>query len=72
MVLGEIHNLVRTYQRVLNLDPPEAKPADAPPAERKDRVSISSEARGLHKGQGGTGRSSQTAGRQESGGTTAY
>jgi hypothetical protein len=44
-----IHNLVRTYQRVLNLEPPDLSKRGQPASERGDRVSISSEARGLQQ-----------------------
>lgn len=43
---GQIHNLVRTYQRVLDLDTPSPSHPDQPASE-DDRVSISEEARRL-------------------------
>ncbi|MEW6542418.1 MAG: hypothetical protein AB1411_02280 [Nitrospirota bacterium] len=44
---SDIHNLVRTYQRVLNLDQPDPVKSRAKTADPEDRVSISLEARGL-------------------------
>ncbi|MBI3603486.1 MAG: hypothetical protein HY205_03445 [Nitrospirae bacterium] len=41
---GQIHNLVRTYQRVLDLDTPSSSHAEQA-AHEDDRVSISEEAR---------------------------
>jgi hypothetical protein len=46
---GAIHNLVRTYQRVLNLES-SAQTPEAAAAEADDRVSISKEARQLQQG----------------------
>jgi len=46
---SQIHNLVRTYQHVLNLDsktPPAKTPVDA---SQEDRVTLSSEARELQQ-----------------------
>jgi hypothetical protein len=44
-----IHNLVRTYQRVLNLEPSDHPKRGQPALGAGDRVSISSEARGLQQ-----------------------
>ncbi len=46
---GEIHNLVRTYQRVLNLDQPDKPNGDPAATDQDDRVSISPEARDLQQ-----------------------
>jgi hypothetical protein len=46
---SEIHNLVRTYQRVLKLDAVEPPTEAKPGAPGKDRVSISREARELRQ-----------------------
>lgn len=46
---GAIHNLVRTYQRVLNLESSPQTP-ETPAPEADDRVSISREARQLQQG----------------------
>lgn len=54
---SEIHNLVRTYQRVLNLDQPGQSSSEGPAAEQDDRVSISPEARNLQQGLGKVGQS---------------
>lgn len=47
---GTIHNLVRTYQRVLNLEESGQAPSDLPPGDPDDRVTISEEARQLQQG----------------------
>lgn len=47
---GAIHNLVRTYQRVLNLEESAQGPPDLPPGDPDDRVTISEEARQLQQG----------------------
>lgn len=44
---SEIHNVIRTYQRILRLDPPDAPKAGPPASEGDDRVSISHQAREL-------------------------
>jgi len=44
-----IHNLVRTYQRVLNLEPADHPKRDRSASGTDDRVSISSEARDLRQ-----------------------
>lgn len=57
---SEIHNLVRTYQRVLNLDQSGPSSSEGPASERDDRVSISPEARKLQQGLGKVGQSHGT------------
>ena len=42
---SQIHNLVRTYQRILNVPPSKAPHGDSGTKEVEDRVSISPEAR---------------------------
>ncbi|TAJ07405.1 MAG: hypothetical protein EPO61_15745 [Nitrospirae bacterium] len=54
---SEIHNLVRTYQRVLNLDHSGPSSSEGAASEQDDRVSISSEARNLQQGLGKVGQS---------------
>ena len=49
---SEIHNLVRTYQRALNLDQSSPSSSEGSASERDDRVSISPEARKLQQGLG--------------------
>jgi len=48
--LGQIHNVVRTYQRVLNLGPSGSSKQDQSASEPEDRVSISPEARKMQDG----------------------
>lgn len=57
---SEIHNLVRTYQRALNLDLSGPSSSDGPASEQDDRVSISPEARKLQQGFGKVGQSQGT------------
>lgn len=45
--IHQIHNLVRTYQRVLQPPPPEKVPDSTD--RRQDHVSVSAEARQLHE-----------------------
>lgn len=53
---SEIHNLVRTYQRVLNLDQSGQSQSDGPASEQDDRVSISPEAYKLQQDLGKAGQ----------------
>ena len=53
---SQIHNLVRTYQRVLNLDQPGQSQSEGPASEQDDRVSISPEAYKLQQGLGKAGQ----------------
>lgn len=53
---SQIHNLVRTYQRVLNLDQSGQPQSDGPASEQDDRVSISPEAYKLQQGLGKAGQ----------------
>ena len=46
---SEIHNLVRTYQRALKLDPIDPVPPTQSSTKQADRVSISRQARELGK-----------------------
>lgn len=55
IVLGDLHNLVRTYQRVLDLDATEPVPRSRESAQDPEiRVSISSRARELARSAGQT------------------
>lgn len=58
---SQIHNLVRTYQRVLNLDEAGQSQPEGSAWERDDRVSISPEARKLQQGLGKPGQGQGTA-----------
>ena len=49
ILFSEIHNLVRTYQRVLKLDPVEPIPQTPVAGKQADRVSISRQAREMGK-----------------------
>ncbi len=53
---SQIHNLVRTYQRVLNLDQSGQSQSDGPASEQDDRVSISPEAYKLQQSLGKAGQ----------------
>nr|MBI3614275.1 hypothetical protein [Nitrospirota bacterium] len=57
---SEIHNLVRTYQRVLNLDRSGPSSSEGSASEQDDRVSISPEARYLQQDHGKVGQSQGT------------
>lgn len=57
---GDLHNLVRTYQRVLNLDVPEPTPQPRESVQDPEiRVSISPKARELARTAGQAGSRSQ-------------